>query len=253
MRQRMTGARVSLPPQDDMRGLLGRDEFHTLVSERPQVESLEQRFTSAEQDRRNGDVQFIDEARAKILPNGVRPAADAHVHGASGLACTLERLVNAAGDEVKGRAAFHLDGGTGMVGQDEDRHVIGRVVAPPAFPVCVRPGSAQGAEHVPPENPGPAVLEAARGEVIVNAGGAAIPAVQGFLKGAGRNQPLVQIFPANAERISEILTRTRAVSVQRDGEAADANSCHAVLSFGCVTRESSVADGCSSGQTSMTP
>ncbi|WP_306667921.1 4-hydroxythreonine-4-phosphate dehydrogenase PdxA, partial [Klebsiella pneumoniae] len=53
-----------------------------------------------------------------------------------------------------------------MVGQHEDRHVIGRGVAPPALPRIVGPGAAHRAEHVAAEDPGADIVEAARGEGI---------------------------------------------------------------------------------------
>lgn len=58
-------------------------------------------------------------------------------------------------------------------------------VAPPAFPVIVRPISANGAEHVPSKNPGSDVVKAASGKIVVNAGRAAVVAEQGLLKCAG--------------------------------------------------------------------
>src|SRR5262245_28651952 len=122
-----------------MRGLLRRYEFNAFVSQSPQVKPFEQRFSPAEQDRRDSDVQFIDEALAKILPDCVRTPADPHVHSGSGLARAVERLANASCDEVERRAAYHFDGGTSMMGQDEDWNVIRWIVSPPAFPVCVRP------------------------------------------------------------------------------------------------------------------
>jgi hypothetical protein len=65
----------------------------------------------AEQDRRDSNVQFINEALTKILLDCVRPTADPHVHFGSGLACTVERLANASCYEVERCIAFHLDGG----------------------------------------------------------------------------------------------------------------------------------------------
>jgi hypothetical protein len=109
-----------LAPQDDVRGLLRRYEFNAFVSQSPQVNPFEQRFSLAEQDRRDSKVQFIDEALAKILPDRIRPTADPHVLSGSSLACPVERLANASGYEVERRAAFHLDGGMSMMGQDED-------------------------------------------------------------------------------------------------------------------------------------
>ncbi len=83
---------------------------------------FEQPLSSAEQDRCNSNVQFINEALAKILLDGVRPTADAHVHSAGRLACPFKRVANAARDEMERRVAFHLDGWAGMVRQDEDRN-----------------------------------------------------------------------------------------------------------------------------------
>src|SRR5262245_47552676 len=153
-----------------MRGLLRRYEFNASVSQSPQVKPFEQRFSLAEQDRRDSDVQFIDEALTKILPDRVRSPANSHVHSGSGLARVIERLANASCDEVEGRAAFHFDGGTSMMGQDEDWNVIRWIVSPPAFPVSVRPVPTNGSEHVPPQNPGPNILKATGGEIIVNPG-----------------------------------------------------------------------------------
>lgn len=94
-----------------MRGLLRGYRFNASVAQRPQVDPFEQRFSLAEQDGRNSDMHFIDEARAEVLPDRGRPAADAHVHAGGGFACKLERLVNPFGDEAERRAAFHFDGG----------------------------------------------------------------------------------------------------------------------------------------------
>src|ERR1700686_2187695 len=101
-----------------MRGLLRRYEFNAFVSQSPQVNPFEQRFPPAEQDRRDSNVQFINEALTKIL----------------------------------------LD--------------------------CVRPVPTNGSEHVPPKNPGPNILKATGGEIIVNPGRTAVLAEQGPLERA---------------------------------------------------------------------
>lgn len=180
----------------------------------------------AEQHRRDRNVQFINEAFTKILPDRVRPAANPHVLSGSSLACAVECLANAACDEVERRAAVHLDGGSRMMGQDEHRNVVRRAIAPPAFPVHVRPFPANGAEHVAPENPGPDILKATGSELIVHPGRTAVLAEQGLLECARRDQPLVQFNPAIAERIIDVLIRTRSISVEREGEACNSNACH---------------------------
>src|SRR5882762_4443401 len=99
-------------------------------------------------------MQFINEALTKILLDRIRSTADPHVQSAGRLACTVESLAYASRDEVERRVAIHLDGWTRMMGQDEDWKVIGWIVPPPAFPVHVRPGTTNRAEHVPPKDPG---------------------------------------------------------------------------------------------------
>jgi hypothetical protein len=168
-----------------MRGLLRRYEFNAFVSQGPQVNAFEQRFSPAEQNRRDRDVQFINEALTKILPDCVRATADPHVLSGSGLARTVERLANASCYEVERRAAFHLDRGTSMMGQYEDGNVIRWIVSPPTFPVCVPPVAAIGTEHVSSENPGPNILKATGGEIIVYSGRTAVLAEQGPLERAG--------------------------------------------------------------------
>src|SRR3990167_5404987 len=116
-----------------MRGLLRCRELHSFVAQGPQVDTFEQPLAPAQQDRRDRDVQFIDEAFAKILLDGVRPAADAHVPLAGRLARPVKRLANAARYEMKRRAAFHLDRWTCVMRQDEGRNVIWRIISPPAF------------------------------------------------------------------------------------------------------------------------
>src|ERR1700675_1023331 len=70
---------------------------------------------------------------------------------------------------------------------------------------CVRPPPPNGSEHVPPKNPGPNILKATGGEIIVNPGRTAVLAEQGPLERACWDQPLVQLRPANAERIVDVL------------------------------------------------
>src|SRR5215471_3053143 len=90
-----------LAPKHDMGGLRRGHELAALVSQCPQVNSIEQWLTSAEQNRRNSEVYFIDETCMQILPDRVRPTANAHVHSAGRMARPIERVMNTAGDEVE--------------------------------------------------------------------------------------------------------------------------------------------------------
>ena len=99
--------------QHDMRGFLRCHELDALISQRPQINPLEQPFSPAEQDGGDGDMKLINEAGTKILLDGVRPAADAHVLSIRRRARPFKRLMNAARDEVECRPAFQsLENGT---------------------------------------------------------------------------------------------------------------------------------------------
>jgi hypothetical protein len=78
---------------------------------------VEQSFTSAQQNRRDCDVQFIDQTRAQMLLNRVGTTTNAHVQPIRCLARLLERLVNAVRDEMECRVAFHPDGRPRAMGQ----------------------------------------------------------------------------------------------------------------------------------------
>src|SRR6266545_5705812 len=151
-----------LVPQDNMRGLLRRCKFNAFVSQSPQVNAFEQSLSTTEQDRRDSNVQLINKALTKILLDRVGPTTNSHVSSGGRPSCPVKRLANAARDELKRRVAFHLNGWTRMMSQDEDWNVIRRIVSPPAFPVHIRPGTENRSEHVPSENPCPNILRAAR-------------------------------------------------------------------------------------------
>src|ERR1700728_2457899 len=151
-----------------MGGFVRRDELNAFVSQSAQVNRLEQSLSSAQQDRRDSDVHLIDEAQTKILLEGLRSAANAHIHSVGCVVRSVKRLVNTARDEVECRSAFHLDGRARVMSQDESWNVMGWVVPPPAFPAHVGPGTANRSEHVSSENPGANILEAPRSEVIVD-------------------------------------------------------------------------------------
>src|SRR5205809_6970950 len=57
--------------------------------------------------------------------------------------------VEAAGDEVEGRPAFHLDRLVSVMGEHKHRRVVRRLGTPPAAPVLI-PLAADRPQHVPP-------------------------------------------------------------------------------------------------------
>src|SRR5262245_35026156 len=164
--------------------LIRRSELDAFVSRGPKVYPLEQPLALSQQHRRNGDVQLVNEARTQVLLDRIRPSTNAHVEPVGGAARLVERLVNAPRDEVESSSARHLNGRAGVMRQDKNGNVIGRVVTPPPLPVLVRPRTADGSEHVSSEDPGSNILKATGSEVIVNPGRSAVLAEQGPLKRA---------------------------------------------------------------------
>src|SRR5260370_1417225 len=78
--------------------------------------------------------------------------------------------MNAFSDEMKCGAARHLERRPRIMGEHKDRRVIWRLVSPPAFPTLIRPRSAHGAKHIPPENISADPFEAPRCDIVVDAG-----------------------------------------------------------------------------------
>ena len=125
-----------------MGGALARRLFGDAEAERGQVEAREERLAPAEQDRRRTArcssstrpaCRYWRSVETPPPMRTSRPPAAARARS--------ERLVDALGDEVEGRAALHLERGARVVRQDEHRHMVRRVVAPPAAP---RPRPARG-------------------------------------------------------------------------------------------------------------
>lgn len=160
-------------------------------------------------------MEFVDQPRLKILAHRRGAAADAYVPAASGLARAFERLPDSAGDEVEDGAALDRDRIARMVGEHEDRHAIGRLLAPPALPAVVGPWPAARREHVAAHDPGAEIFEAARREMLVDAIAAALLAVH-RAEGGRVEHPFVQRLAAAPQRIGEALVRPGAEAVDRD-------------------------------------
>src|SRR5262249_40219362 len=144
----------------------------------------EESLPSTQKNWRNREMQLVNQACTKVLLYGCRPSTDSHILSVGDLARPVESLVNTASDKMERRVTLHLQGRTCMMGQDKDRNVIRRVVSPPPLPVLVRPRTADGSEHVSPEDPGSNILKATGSEIVVNSGRATVLAEQGTLERA---------------------------------------------------------------------
>src|SRR5437870_1801539 len=188
------------------------------IAQRRQVHPRKERLTTAEQDRRDRDVHFVDVARLEILAHRGRPAADldiAPARPARGLPGATKRFVNSAGDEMKDGPAFHRDRFARVVRQHEHRHVIRRVLAPPAAPLVVGPRPAYGAEHVSAHDIRTDAFPEALGKIVVGTRRPARFAVY-LAKRARADVPAVQLLTTHAQaprsRITTPMATTRAPS-----------------------------------------
>src|SRR5207248_10972700 len=119
-------------------------------------------------------------------------AGDVDSANARGLRGERERGVEAVDDEVERRPAGELDRLVRVVGEDEDRSVIRRLLAPPAAPLFL-PGTANRPEHVAAHH----VSAAWSHEQVACAG---IGVVQRLVE-----MPTMQVDPATAQRMLEAL------------------------------------------------
>src|SRR5689334_12506577 len=123
---------------------------------------------------------------------------------------------------MKHGAALHVEWRPRVMRQHEDRHVIRRIVAPPAFPLIVRPRSTHGAKHVTAHDPGAEVFERTHREVVVDACRSAVPPQHRTLKRLGRYEPLVQLLTTAAKRLIEALFNAGAETIGRYSERVHA-------------------------------
>src|SRR2546422_1711295 len=178
----------------------------TRIAQRRQVDPRKECLTTAEQDRRDRDMHLVDEPRLEILAHRGRPAADLDIAPppAHGLPGATERLLNSAGDEMKDGPAFHRDRFARVVRQHEDRHVIRRVLPPPAAPLVVGPRPAHGAEHVSAHDIRTDAFPEALGKIVVGTRRPARFSVY-LAKRARADVPAVQLLTTHAEWVLQSL------------------------------------------------
>src|SRR5580700_10135961 len=219
-----------LSAENDVGGMLGRLMFGDAVAERRQVDPGEHHFALPEHDRRQGEMQLIDQPGAKILTRRLDATADLHVATIGGLFRLLQRRLDTVGYEDEGGAAFHLDRIARMVRQHEGRRVIGRIVAPPALPALVRPRTADRPEHIAAEDERTEPVHRTIRVGLIDTVRAPVLADH-CLEHARTEQPPVQFHPAFAERIFKTLFRPCSETVERDRKACNAHFRHSELPF----------------------
>lgn len=94
-------------PEDQVSCLRRAHVLGALIAERGQVDIGEQIFSGAEQDRRHGDVQLVDQPGPQILFDRSDPAAKPHIQPVRRLFGALQCCENTVSDEMESRPALH--------------------------------------------------------------------------------------------------------------------------------------------------
>ena len=184
------------------------------IAQGGKVYSFKEPFTSAKQDRRNGDVHLVDQALTKILLNDVYAATETNILASRRFAGLRQGGGDAFRNEVERRSSFHDQRRAGVVGQHEHWNVIDGIFAPPTPPALIWPRSANRSEHVPAENPSPDVLKASSGKIIIKARSSAMATEQVLLKRSCREGPTMKRGAAHAEWVVDVLVRASAEAVE---------------------------------------
>ena len=114
-------------------------------------DAVEERLPGAEQDGGEVEYEFVDHPCGERLAHRGCAAGNVDSSVTRDLRRTREGGVEAFGDEMERRPALHRDWLVRVVGENEHRSVIGRLVAPPSAPF-VLPGAANRPEHVAPHH-----------------------------------------------------------------------------------------------------
>src|SRR3954464_7658865 len=199
-----------------MHGRFGNLEASHFVAFYPAQEPL----ASPHEDRRHDQVQLVEEPGSPEGPDRGDAAVDLDVLAAGRGLGSLQDLFRRTVDEVEGGAVLELQVGPGMVRQHEDRVLEGRSVAPPALPVLVGPGAAEGAEHVAAHDGGAHALEGPGRVAVVQPRAAPLDADHG-LEGAGGEEPVHDLDGVLAERLGLALLKAGSETIQGTAEGAN--------------------------------
>src|SRR3954468_296387 len=167
------------------------------------VDAVEDPLAGAKQDRRDVERELVDDAGDEGLAHSRGAARDAYAAVAGRLTRLCVSSVEAAGDEVEGRPAFHLDRLSSVMGEHKDRRVVRRLRTPPAAPVLI-PLAADRPEHVPPHDVRAARAHEPAGRRCVGVVGALVA-----------EMPAVELAPTLAERIVAALIGPGDETVER--------------------------------------
>src|ERR1700677_2995539 len=124
-------------------------------------------------------------------------------------------LFYSAADKVEGRSAFHHEGITLVLRQNEGRRMVWRIGTPPSLPRVVLPWATDRTKHVAAKDEGPKVFHRPPCERVVHIDRSAILPMHGA-KCPSVKEPLKEIWTALAQRIVQALLYPCAKTVQRN-------------------------------------
>src|SRR5580700_11677396 len=96
---------IALSAENKVCGVFGRLMFGDAVAERRQVDPGEHRFALPEHDRGHGEMQFVDQPGAKILPHRLDATTDLHIATVGGSLRLIKRRLDTVGHENEAGAA----------------------------------------------------------------------------------------------------------------------------------------------------
>src|SRR3954463_2283268 len=105
--------------------------------EAERLDAVEDPLAGAQQDRCDVERELVDDPGNEGLAHRGRATRDVHAALAGRLTRLCVSRVEAAGDEVEDRPAFHLDRLVSVMGEHEYRRVVRRLGTPPATPVLI--------------------------------------------------------------------------------------------------------------------
>jgi hypothetical protein len=145
----------------------GVDDANALVASLLPARVVEETCAIAQKHGHDVDIHLVNQAGLQVLLGQGGAAAQGDVFAPPRVLGPLKRCLDALGDEVEGRAALHFERIAGVMRKDEDGHVEGRILSPPAIPGTVPPRTVVGAKHVAAHDGRPDVLEVFRSDVVV--------------------------------------------------------------------------------------
>ena len=156
----------------------GVDDANAHVASLLPARVVEETCAIAQKHGHDVDIHLVNQAGLQVLLGHGGAAAQGDVFAPPRVLGPLKRCADPFGDEVEGRAALHFERIPAVMRKDEDGHVEGRILSPPAIPGTESPRTVATAKHVAAHDGRPDVLEVLRGDVVVGTSRAAFDAME---------------------------------------------------------------------------